>query len=186
MDAYLDIKLLPDPEFAPNLLLNALFAKLHRALVEHGAGDIGISFPKQTERKLGEQLRLHGRAEALEKLMGLNWLKGMNDHISVGAIAAVPAQAQHRIVRRVQAKSKSTIARECRRLANRLGISEQQAAQQKPAVAERLDLPYLMLKSQSTSQQFRLFVEHRPVQSEAASGDFSAYGLSSTATVPWF
>ena len=36
MDAYLELRLRPDPEFSADLLLNALFAKLHRALVSHG------------------------------------------------------------------------------------------------------------------------------------------------------
>ena len=35
MDHYLDIRLLPDPEFPAPLLMNALFTKLHRALVSH-------------------------------------------------------------------------------------------------------------------------------------------------------
>lgn len=33
MDHYLDIRVLPDPEFSAQTLLEALFAKLHRALV---------------------------------------------------------------------------------------------------------------------------------------------------------
>jgi CRISPR-associated endonuclease Csy4 len=185
MDAFLDIKLLPDPEFPQALLMNALFAKLHRALAEHGAGDVGVSFPGHGERGLGGWLRLHGQAAALERLMALDWLKGMGDHTAVSAVAAVPAHTQHRVVRRVQAKS--SVERERRRLAARLGLSGEEAARRIPhTAAETLALPYLTLKSQSTGQQFRLFVEHRPVQSQAISGPFSAYGLSPTATVPWF
>jgi CRISPR-associated endonuclease Csy4 len=69
----------------------------------------------------------------------------------------------------------------------RKGISAEEAEQAIPdSAAERLDLPYVVLNSQTTGQQFRLFVEHRPPQEQAASGPFSAYGLSPTATVPWF
>ena len=38
MDTYLEIRLLPDPEFVPTMLMNALFSKLHRGLVEQGGG----------------------------------------------------------------------------------------------------------------------------------------------------
>ncbi len=185
MDAYLDIKLLPDPEFAPNLLMNALFAKLHRALVEHGAGDVGVSFPCLGNKSLGAKLRLHGRADALEQLMALDWLHGMRDHAAVGPVGPVPSDASHVIVRRVQAKS--SVERERRRLAARLGLDREEAVLRIPdTAAETLALPFVMLKSQSTGQHFRLFVEHLPPQSEPRPGPFSAYGLSPAATVPWF
>ncbi|QXP85901.1 type I-F CRISPR-associated endoribonuclease Cas6/Csy4 [Methylococcus sp. Mc7] len=187
MDAYLEIRLLPDPEFAATVLMNALFGKLHRGLVEHGSGCIGVSFPdiSNKPRSLGTRLRLHGSAAELEKLMALNWLTGMRDHTEIGEIAAVPADAVQRIVRRVQAKSNPERLR--RRLIARRGVSNEQAEQAIPdTAAERLELPYVVLASRSTGQQFRLFVEHRPVQEQAVSGTFSAYGLSATATVPWF
>lgn len=187
MDAYLDIRLLPDPEFAPTLLMNSLFGKLHRGLVEHGGGSIGVSFPDvgNNGRALGERLRLHGHGTDLERLMGLNWLAGMRDHTSVTDIADVPAMAKTRIVRRVQAKSNPERLR--RRLIVRKGISIEQAMQDIPdSAAEKLALPYLVLTSQSTGQQFRLFVEHLAIQEIAVKGKFSAYGLSSTATIPWF
>lgn len=187
MDAYLEIRLLPDPEFAPNVLMNALFAKLHRGLVAQGGQDIGVSFPGVGEKRaiLGERLRLHGKRERLEKLMASDWLSGVRDHTHVGEIAPVPSDAKHRVVRRVQAKSNPE--RERRRLMKRKGIDADAARQMVPdSAAERLDLPWLVLSSQSTGQKFRLFVEHLPVQSEAIGGVFSAYGLSANATVPWF
>lgn len=45
MDYFLDIRVLPDPEFSEEMLMAALFAKLHRALGARGKGDIGVSFP---------------------------------------------------------------------------------------------------------------------------------------------
>ncbi|QJD29387.1 type I-F CRISPR-associated endoribonuclease Cas6/Csy4 [Methylococcus geothermalis] len=187
MDAYLDIRLLPDPEFAATVLMNALFGKLHRALVERGGGRIGVSFPDVSDkpRSLGSRLRLHGGAVELERLMALDWLTGIRDHTAIGEIAAVPADAVQRIVRRVQAKSNPERLR--RRLIARRGVSNEQAEQAIPdTAAEKLDLPYVVLASRSTGQQFRLFIEHLPVQEQAVSGTFSAYGLSATATVPWF
>lgn len=185
MDAYQDITLLPDPEFPATLLLNALFAKLHRALVGQGMGGIGVSFPRHGEKGLGAILRLHGEGPTLESLGAAGWLAGMRDHLSLGPIAPVPANAQHRVVRRVQAKSNPDRLR--RRLMARKGLDAEQARQAIPdSAAETLRLPYLTLKSQSSGQQFRLFVEHLPPQPQAVAGRFSAYGLSPTATVPWF
>ncbi|EKE17714.1 MAG: CRISPR-associated protein, Csy4 family [uncultured bacterium] len=187
MDSYIELQLLPDPEFPATTLMNALFAKLHRGLVSNGEGRIGISFPVVASKEpgLGSRLRLHGQAVDLEKLMALNWLQGMRDHLSVGAISTVPVNASYRIVRRVQAKSSPE--RERRRLVARKGITPEAAVLAIPdSAAESLTLPYLLLTSQSTQQQFRLFIEHRPLQDQPASGLFNAYGLSAGATIPWF
>lgn len=187
MDSYIELQLLPDPEFPANTLMNALFAKLHRGLVSNGEGRIGVSFPDVEQKGigLGARLRLHGTAADLEHLMSANWLQGMRDHLSCTPVSPVPANAAYRVVRRVQAKSSPE--RERRRLIARKRISAEAAVLAIPdSAAEMLDLPYVLLTSQSTQRHFRLFVEHLPVQSEAAEGTFGAYGLSSTGTVPWF
>lgn len=187
MDHYLDIRLLADPEFPSTTLMSALFSKLHRGLVEHGSGNIGISFPDAREgaRTLGQRLRLHGSAAELQRLMQIGWTRGMHDHIEMGQVMAVPAVTGHRVVRRVQAKSSPERLR--RRLMARKQIDAETAAQAIPdASAERLNLPHVVLTSGSTNQRFHLFIEQLPVRDEAARGRFTAYGLSSTATVPWF
>lgn len=53
MDYYLDIKLMEDLEFSAPILMNALFSKLHRALVEVSQGEIGVSFPVLSGKTLG-------------------------------------------------------------------------------------------------------------------------------------
>ncbi len=186
-DHYLDIRLLPDPEFSTPLLMSALFSKLHRALVQQGEGNIGVSFPKVRPKapSLDDCLRLHGSAEALGRLASLNWLLGMRDHTAVGEITPVPGDTAHRVVRRVQAKSSPERLR--RRLMQRRGITLDAACEAIPDTAgERLNLPFVTLRSQSTGQPFRLFIEHLPVQEQPVRGEFSAYGLSPEATVPWF
>lgn len=50
----------------------------------------------------------------------------------------------------------------------------------------RTDLPWLNLRSLSTGQSFRLFIRHGELLSAPVVGMFSTYGLSATATVPWF
>ncbi len=188
MDHYLDISLLPDPEFSQNHLMDALFAKLHRALVAAGCGDIGICFPQVNKpvNGLGAMLRLHGRAARLGELMAANWLAGMRDHITSTAIQAVPSSCSSFLaVSRLQAKSSP--ARERRRLMRRKGLTEAQAMARIPDhCAEMLNLPYVQMRSQSTAERFLLFVRHGPVQNAPVEGLFSAYGLSPTGTVPWF
>jgi CRISPR-associated endonuclease Csy4 len=189
MDHYLELRLMPDPEFKSTVLMNALFAKLHRALFDLNSTRIGISFPGvQTDPKhpgLGDRLRLHGTATDLRGLMALNWLTGMRDHTDLFGPAPVPETDNYRVVRRVQVKSSPERLR--RRLARRKGITEAEACQAiSQDKAERLDLPYVTITSRSTGQRFRLFIDHRPPGSTMVDGAFSYYGLSPTATVPWF
>jgi CRISPR-associated endonuclease Csy4 len=51
---------------------------------------------------------------------------------------------------------------------------------------QRLNLPFILLRSQSTGQIFRLFIRHGPPQPESQPGNFNRYGLSNGPTVPWF
>ena len=187
---YINITLLPDPEFSHAHLLSALVAKLHRALVQGQTTDIGVSYPKHigqplAKRTLGAVLRLHGTPDALQRLMVQDWLKGMRDHTQAGALLPVPAHAQHRTVSRRQFKTNADRLR--RRRMQRKGETAEQAAAAIPdAVERRPDLPFVQLRSSSTGQPFSLFVEHGPLEPAAAVGCFNAYGLSSGATVPWF
>lgn len=187
MDHYIDITLLPDPEFPATTLMNALFAKLHRGLDDHGGRDIGVSFPEvvQSKRALGKWLRLHGANESLDRLMRIGWTQGMRDHVEIASIQPVPAEVLHRIVRRVQAKSSPERLR--RRLMARKSIDEETARAAIPDnTAKRLDLPYVEIASRTSGQRFKLFIEHLQPGPIAIPGAFGAYGLSANATVPWF
>lgn len=188
MSHYLDIHLRPDPELTPQHLLNGLYARLHRALVQLGSQDIGVSFPEHDDAKptLGSKLRLHGPATSLQALETTPWLKGMLDYLKVSAIEPVPASARHRRVSRVQAKSSP--ARLRRRAMRRHGLDAQTAEQRIPdSAAEHLRLPFAMLGSRSTGQaSFPLFIRHGPLLGSPVLGTFSSYGLSQEATIPWF
>lgn len=201
MDHYVDIRLQPDAEFAPAMLMAALFTKLHKALAEGAHLDIGVSFPQidvdgaapasasrtgaHPRYALGQVLRLHGTGWALQKLLATGWLTGMRDHVVCGAVLAVPTNAQHRVVSRVQAKSSPERLR--RRQMLRHGLTAEQAQERIPDTAvEMLNLPFLTLRSQSTGQTFRLFIRVGAVQTTAVPGEFGAYGLSPQTTVPWF
>jgi len=187
MDKYQDIKLLPDPEFAPQVLLNFLFGRLHKALAGVKSREIGISFPEFDSKRpwLGKCLRLHGTPANLDKLQVLGWAGHMRDHVRIGAIAEVPNSARHRIVRRVQAKSNPERLR--RRLMKRKGITYGEARSLiSDNVAQTLELPFIAMSSGSTGHNFRLFVEHGQLRDNPVEGEFNTYGLSVGATVPWF
>lgn len=43
MDHYIEIRVLPDPEFTEEMLMAALMAKLHRALGQRGKGILALA-----------------------------------------------------------------------------------------------------------------------------------------------
>lgn len=188
MDSYVDVRVLPDPEFTSSTLMNALFSKLHRVLADLKSTGIGVSFPEVDQKVpgLGRLLRLHGARSTLDELMKMNWLQGMRDHVNVAELKPVPPNPAYVVVRRVQAKSNPERLR--RRLMKRHNISEEEARQRIPdtVAGERLKLPFISLKSQSTRQRFRIFIEHLQSSEQQMDGSFNAYGLSAFATVPWF
>lgn len=184
MTHYIEIKLLPDQEFSHGLLMNALFAKFHRALVEIGHGQVGVSFPR-AHKTLGDSIRLHGSQGVLEQLMEIKWMKGLSDYTSTTAITAVPESCKHRVVRRVQAKS--SVERMYRRSVKKGWLSVEEAEAKMNTVQEQqLKLPYMQLKSGSTGQSFRLFIQQGKIVDVPVAGSFSAYALSDAATIPWF
>lgn len=187
MDQYIDIRLRPDPEFPAPMLMGALYGKLHRALVRIDSEDIGVSFPRHCikPRTLGDVLRLHGSAVALDRLMDQQWLTGMHDHIHLQGRASVPGDVTHRVVCRRQFKTNAERLR--RRRARRHNESLEQAREKIPdSVEQRPDLPFVMLRSQSTQEAFCLFIEHGELQPGSQKASFNRYGLSHKATVPWF
>ena len=182
---YLDIHVQPDPEFPASQLLPALYAKFHRALVELRSDDLAVCFPGYCDKGLGQALRILGTADRLGQLMALPWLSGMRDHIQVSSPLAVPANADHRQLRRIQSKSSPTRLR--RRQIKRHGLTAKQARERIPdSAAESLKLPFLPVRSASTGQSFMLFLRLGPPCPHPAAGRFNAYGLSTTATIPWF
>ena len=189
MDHHIDITLLPDVDFMPNMLLGALYNKLHRGLVTLQTNRVAVSFPKYqgkgSKRHLGDVLRLHGSKENLQALMDTSWLRGMNDHIDKTEIQPVPADHQHLKVNRVQCKS--NVERLRARYMKRKNASREEAVNALPdSVEQILELPFIHIKSASTGQQFRLFVNQSTVEQANPDATFNCYGLSPQGTVPSF
>lgn len=184
---YIDLTVLPDAETSAPQLLGALFDRLHLALVQQRLDGVGSSFPgySVTPRTLGTTLRLHGNETILRQLIGTDWLKGLRDHVRMTEIARTPSAAPHRTVQRKQFKTNAERLR--RRRMRRKGETQEQAAVAIPSSIERTpNLPYLHLRSRSTGQPFCLFIALGPLTHIATTGPFNSYGLSGTATVPWF
>ncbi|REG83330.1 type I-F CRISPR-associated endoribonuclease Cas6/Csy4 [Marinomonas pollencensis] len=186
MDHYLDITILDDPEFTQPVLMNALFSKLHRALVEVSQNDIGVSFPSATKKSLGDKLRLHGSKPRLEELEALPWRRGLGDFTVVTKIAQVPSTNEFCLVKRVHVKSNADRLR--RRAMKRHGISYEESVKRIPQEVEKqLELPFVRIKSKSTGdQQFPLFIQQTITTSKGEVANFSKYGLSATSALPWF
>jgi CRISPR-associated endonuclease Csy4 len=190
MQFYVEIRILPDPEFAQNTLMNALYSKLHRALVQNKSLQIGVGFPgyqlaeggRKDRCTLGNILRLHGSQFDLEAFQATDWLRGMRDHVEVSSIYPVTKVSGYIVYKRKQAAS--NVERLRRRYIKRHSVSTEAAEQHLPdSIEERLNLPFVSLKSQSTGESFRLFIEQ--IKTEAGqAGEFNRYGLSKTATVP--
>lgn len=184
---YIDIHLRPDPEFADHQLLSALYAKLHRALVELRSSTLCVSFPGYTLKpiSLGKQMRVIGPLPELARLMALPWLSGIGDHVTSTAATLVPPTAIPKRWVRVQAKSNPERLR--RRQMKRHGLSAEEARRRIPdSAAEQLQLPFLQLRSASTGQSYRLFLSIADTPAADDQGEFNSFGLSATRTTPWF
>lgn len=184
---HIDIRLRPDPQTPEHELMHMLYAKLHRALVQLGSQRIAVAFPGYMRQPitLGPTLRLIGPEADLNALMALPWLGGMRDHATLSHCAPVPAGAPQRSLRRVQAKSSP--ARLRRRQMRRHGLTAEAAARAVPdEAAERLHLPFVALRSASTSQPFRLYFQLGLAQPGQPWGGFNSYGLNAQASLPWF
>lgn len=183
MDHYIDIKVLPDPEFKSTVLLSALFSKLHRALGQVAEGRVGVSFP-EVKKMLGEKIRLHGTQADLIKLMDTNWLQGLRDYSHQSEIKKIPEKVSYKTVRRVQAKSAHN---KRKRSVAKGWISEAEATQCIPDTQQKtLQLPFLQIKSLSNGNSMRIYIEHSKEFDKAVAGTFTSYGFSSVATIPWF
>jgi len=193
MDHYIEIIILPDPEFKTPMLMSALFNKLHRGLVSLQADCIGVSFPnyqpKGSKVHLGNTLRLHGKVESLNGVMETNWLKGMNDHIELKPISPIPKKHELITVKRVQCKS--NVERLRARRMRRLGETREQVKVEiTDSVEQKLSFPYVNIKSASTKQQFKFFIRQELVNEsendKPTDGKFNCYAMSSGVTLPYF
>lgn len=185
MNYFIDITLLPDPEFKETVLLNSLYSKLHKALFELKSINIGVSFPNY-KVTLGNVLRIHGEKTTLTDLQGLNWIGGMSGYCVIGDIAPVPEATQFRMVSRVQTTMSNA---KLKRLIKRGTIPEDDIEQYRAKMFSKgklLDNPYVELVSGSNGHKHRRYIKFSDLLDKSVEGEFDQFGLSKTATVPWF
>jgi CRISPR-associated endonuclease Csy4 len=183
MDHFIDIRIKPDDEMRENVLLNKVYTKFHKALCILESTDIGVSFP-QFEVLLGRTFRVHGSLARLRELQDLQWLGGLLGYCDVDDILPVKGILKYRTVSRKQPAM--TLAK-LRRLANRGSITPEKAKEYKAKMFSKgLDNPYLELESISNGHLHRRYLEFGALRDSDASGEFDQFGLSRTATIPWF
>lgn len=183
MDYFINIKLKPDAEMRENVLLNKVYIKLHKALFDINSTSIGVSFPAY-KVTLGAVIRLHGSVGDLEKLQSMNWLGGLSGYCGVSESQKVPDEVLHRVVSRKQ--SNMTQAK-LNRLIKRGSITPEETKNYRAKMfATGLDEPYLELESTSNGNRHRRYIQFSELKAEPSSGDFDSFGLSKTATIPWF
>jgi len=183
MDYYLDIRLMPKKEMRENVLLNQLYSSFHKRLYDLKSTTIGVSFPEY-RLKLGRLLRIHGRKEDLERLQEKDWLGKYRDFCKVGTITTVPQNVKYRTVSRIQ---QNMTEAKLRRLIKRGSISNEEVKKYRIKMYEGgFDNPYVELVSMSNGQRHRRFIEFGKLEDIAVNGKFDVFGLSTTATIPWF
>jgi CRISPR-associated endonuclease Csy4 len=192
MEHSLDIMIVPDDEVPIYFIRNKIYSKFHRTLSTLKATGIGVSFPNfkeklgadRTQKLLGNIIRIHGSENSLNKLQSTNWLSGLVGYCDVSTIQSIPGDVKHRSVSRIQS---NMTASKLRRLIKRGSINADEANQYKAKMfSQRLDLPYLDLESSSNGHKHRRYIQFGKISDTSVLGEFDQFGLSKTATIPWF
>ena len=200
MNYYLEVTLMENDQFSPYELSSQLYPQLHLALVEAKNADnkvnIGFSFPQYRFHQdkgvgfIGTKLRLFAESEAdLKKLDIRRWLERLEDYVHVTSIREVPNDIKnYAIYKRKQVKTNAQ--RLARHRVKRGDIGFDEALARYSNVVTTTNLPYIEMKSLSTSDQqsekrFKLFIEKQSAE-KSKTQVFSTYGLSSVSSVPEF
>lgn len=200
MNYYQEITLIDQAEISPYFIWSKLYGQLHLALAEIKNADdkvnVGVAFPQyiyeqKTEKAksrigLGTRLRLFAQTEAeLNQLNIKKWLERLTDYVHISSIRPVPENkvTGYAIFKRKQVKTNAE--RLARHRVKRGDIDFDEALSRYRNVVKTLDLPFIQLKSLTSGQPFKLFIEKQPAE-QSASQVFSAYGLSSESPVPEF
>ena len=184
MDFYIDIKIKPDAEMRASMLLNKVYSKLHKALFDINADDVGVSFP-ETKILLGHVLRIHSNKKKLLDLDITNWLGGLVSYCDKSDVLIVQEEFENRRVSRWQSNMSEA---HLRRLILRGSIDakEVKGYKAKMFAAQMTTLPFLELESASNGKRHRRYIKVSKPQNESVLGKFDTFGLSKTATIPWF
>ncbi len=200
MKHYIDITLLPDAEANLGFLWQKVFQQIHIALAENKIGEnesaVALSIVGYGDKSfpLGNKLRLLAtHDETLQKLDINRWLNRLTDYCHIKPIKPVPTNiTQYACFKRKNVKS---IEKKAQRRAKHLNkpLDEVLAYLITEDKSKGCKLPFIHVDSQETKKRlghngqsmFPLFIE-RELSDHYITGTFDCYGLSKTATVPWF
>lgn len=188
---YQEITLIPDPDISSYFIWQKLYTQLHIALAEinnkHGIDSIGVSFPdyhyddkKEQSSKLGQKLRVFAPSQKdLETLDLHKWLSRLSDYVHVKSISEVGNKAtSHVVVKRYRFKPMEIQAQT---LAEKLGVSYEEAMAIVKKRKPELKVPFINLKSQTNDVAYRLSILQEVVDSPVK-GAFNTYGLNTMTT----
>jgi CRISPR-associated endonuclease Csy4 len=215
MKHYLDITLLPDVGANLGFLWQKVFQQVHIALVDNKIGNnesaIALSIVNYCDKKpvnsedkifpLGNQLRLLAASEdVLQKLDIHRWLNRLSDYCHIKPIKTVPSdvtQYARFIQKRVKGEGRieTQLFKKAKHISDKFKVDFETCLDELQAKYQyvKSPLPFINVESQQTkkrleqgaSSQFLLFIE-QTLFDEPVNGKFDCYGLSKTATVPWF
>ena len=200
MNYYIEVTLMGNDKFSPYELWSQLYPQLHLTLVEVKNADnkvnIGFSFPQYRFHQdkgvgfIGTKLQLFAESESdLKQLDIRKWLDRLEDYVHITSIREVPSDIKgYAIYKRKQVKTNAQ--RLARHRVKRGDICLNEALARYSNVVTTTNLPYIEMKSLSTSDQqsekrFKLFIEKQPAE-KTETQVFSTYGLSSVSSVPEF
>lgn len=214
MNYYLEITLLPNYEINLFSLWSKTFQQIHLGLVEIQDAQkrvpIGLSFPeyKMGEKFgiLGSKLRLFAADEAaLTRFDVPSRLSRLSDYVHCTGIRPVPSTVKgYAVYQREQPKTGRE--RLARRYAKRHNLDYETAFNGKVELCAKHDnatecermlmsysemphktinTPFIRLKSLSSGNTFCLWIKKKEIEN-SMNGIFTAYGLSSAASVPEF
>lgn len=191
--------MLPDADIHVGFLWQKIYTQLHIALVSvkkiNGNSDVAVSFPEYGNKvfPLGAKLRLFASTQEQLQQLDINQrLIRLTDYSHCTSIKSVPEAKQFACFSRKQFKT--NIERQARRRMKRTTESFEECVaylMEKGFEDHQSDLPYINIESSSTQEdqkskhRFRLFID-RTLLDKSVVSEFNCYGLSKTATVPWF
>lgn len=184
MHHYIELHVLPDAEMPTTFLINAAYTKIHKELHNLNSKNIGISFPNY-KILLGNLIRIHGEDENIKHFVDNNWLGGLSGYCKISKVLETPSDTKHRTVSRWRSNMSES---HFRRLLKRGSANENDYLEYKTKMSEaqKTKLPYLELLSTSTGNRYRRYIKFGELLNEPVKGKFDHFGLSKTATIPWF
>ncbi len=183
MNSYIDVVIKPQKKIKSNVLLNKVYSQLHLALCEMNSDSIGVSFPKY-KVTLGNTIRIHGIAEQIKPLSEDQWVGPLKEYCDVSSVLTVKSDALHRKVSRARPNMTES---KLRRIVKRNALSSEEIkAYRVKMFSKGLADPYVELQSSSTGQFYRRFISFGEISAKPTEGEFDSFGLSRSATIPWF